>query len=529
MQNFNPIKNFKSDLPAGLVVFLVALPLSLGIALASGAPIFSGIISGAIGGIVVGSLSGSSLGVSGPAAGLAVIVMAAIQSLGFEAFLAAVVIAGVIQVVLGFMKAGIIGYFFPTSVIQGMLTAIGISIFLKQIPHAVGFDSDYEGNLDFWNPDGHNTFTELYYMLDHVSVGAMLITAISLVLLILWEKDFIKKQSFTKVVKGPLVVVIVGISLNALFINFFPSLTIENSNLVNIAIVDSLSGYANLLILPDFGAFGRPEVWTVAFTIAIVASLETLLSVEAADKMDPFKRITPTNRELKAQGIGNIIAGFVGGIPVTQVIVRSSVNVQSNGKTKTSTIFHGILIVLSVLLLPTVINMIPYAALAAILLQVGYKLAKPSLFKHIYSLGKYQFIPFIVTVVAIVFTDLLMGIIIGMGVAIFNILMANYRTPIILEEQQAKDNCVKITLSQEVSFLNKGGLLHTLAHIEPGTKLIIDATKSISIDYDIIEIIEDFKEKAKYTDIELEVIGISHRMPVNQFKNFKDLIIDSKK
>ncbi|MCK5906065.1 MAG: SulP family inorganic anion transporter, partial [Flavobacteriales bacterium] len=337
------------------------------------------------------------------------------------------------------------------------------------------------------------------------------------------------KQSFTKVVKGPLVVVVVGISLNAIFMSFFPTLAIGSSHLVNIPIVDSLSGYANLLVLPDFGGFMRADVWTVAFTIAIVASLETLLSVEAADKMDPYKRITPTNRELKAQGVGNIIAGFVGGIPVTQVIVRSSVNVQSGGKTKMSTIFHGVLIVLSVVLLPTILNMIPYAALAAILLQVGYKLASPKLFKHMYSLGKYQFIPFIVTVLAVVFTDLLMGIIIGMGVAIFNILMANYRTPIILEEQQAKDNCVKITLSQEVSFLNKGGLLQTLDHIQPGTKLIIDATKSISIDYDIIEVIESFKEKAKHTDIELEVIGISHRMPQNQFKDFKNVIIDSKK
>ena len=529
MQNFNIFKNLKSDLPAGLVVFLVALPLSLGIALASGAPIFSGIISGAIGGIVVGSLSGSSLGVSGPAAGLAVIVMTAIQTLGFEAFLAAVVIAGVIQVILGILKAGIIGYFFPTSVIEGMLTAIGISIFLKQIPHAVGFDADYEGNLDFWNNDGHNTITELYYMLEHISNGAIIITTVSLAVLILWEKDFIKKLSFTKVVKGPLVVVIVGIGLNAIYTNFFPSLIIENSNLVNIAVVDSLSGYADLLVLPDFGAFLRSDVWTVAFTIAIVASLETLLSVEAADKMDPYKRITPTNKELTAQGIGNIIAGFVGGIPVTQVIVRSTVNVQSNGKTKMSAIFHGILIVLSVMLLPTVINMIPYAAFAAILLQVGYKLASPKLFKHMYSLGRFQFIPFIVTVVAIVFTDLLMGIIIGMGVAIFNILMANYRTPIILEEQQAKDNCVKITLSQEVSFLNKGGLLQTLNHIKPGTRLIIDATKSISIDYDIIEVIEAFKEKAMHTNIELEIIGISHRMPTNQFKDFKNVIIDSNK
>ena len=528
MQNFNSFKNFKSDLPAGLVVFLVALPLSLGIALASGAPIFSGIISGIIGGIIVGALSGSSLGVSGPAAGLAVIVMVAIQQLGFNAFLAAVVITGVIQLILGFLRAGIIGYFFPTSVIEGMLTAIGISIFLKQIPHAVGFDSDYEGNLSFWNNDGYNTFTELIHMLDFINVGAIIITALSIGVLFIWEKDFIKKQSFTKVVKGPLVVVFIGISLNAIFINFFPSLAIDSSHLVSIPTVDSLSGYADLVILPDFSAFLRADVWTVAFTMAIVASLETLLSVEAADKMDPYKRITPTNRELKAQGIGNILAGFVGGIPVTQVIVRSSVNVQSGGKTKMSTIFHGVLIILSVVLLPSVLNMIPYAALAAILLQVGYKLASPTLFKHMYSLGKYQFVPFIVTVVAVVFTDLLTGIIIGMGVAIFNILMANYRTPIILEEQQSKDNCVKITLSQEVSFLNKGGLLMTLDHIKPGTKLIIDATKSISIDYDIIEVIEAFKEKAKHSDIELEVIGISHRMASNQFKDFKSVIIDSK-
>jgi len=529
MQNFNPLKNFKSDLPAGLVVFLVSLPLSLGIALASGAPIFSGIISGIIGGIIVGSLSGSPLGVSGPAAGLAVIVMVAIQNFGFEAFLAAVVIAGVIQLILGFARAGIIGYFFPTSVIEGMLTAIGISIFLKQIPHAFGYDNDFEGNLAFWNNDGTNTFTELLKMVDHINVGAIVITALSLVILILWEKDFIKKQSFTKFIKGPLVVVVLGIALNALFTVFFPSMAISKEHLVNIPIVDSLSGYANLLVLPDFNAFMRPEIWTVGFTIAIIASLETLLSVEAADKMDPYKRVTPTNRELKAQGVGNIIAGFIGGIPVTQVIVRSSVNVQSGGRTKMSTIFHGVLIVLSVVLLPSILNMIPYAALAAILLQVGYKLASPKLFKHMYSLGKYQFIPFIVTVVAVIFSDLLIGIMVGMGVAIFNILMANYRTPIIMEDQKVDNKCVKITLSQEVSFLNKGGLRQTLDHIEPGTKLIIDATKSVSIDYDIIEVIEAFKEKAKHTDIELEVIGISHRMPENQFNKLKTVINDSKK
>ncbi|MEN8138669.1 MAG: SulP family inorganic anion transporter [Bacteroidota bacterium] len=528
MQNFNVFKNFKSDLPAGLVVFLVALPLSLGIALASGAPLFSGIISGIIGGVVVGSLSGSSLGVSGPAAGLAVIVLVAIQQLGFESFLAAVVIAGVIQLILGYLKAGIIGYFFPTSVIKGMLTAIGISIFLKQIPHALGYDNDYEGNLDFFNMDGSNTFSELINMFGHINIGAVIITVLSLGVLILWEKDFIKKLSFTKIVKGPLVVVVLGVVLNAVFVNFIPDLAIGSSHLVSIPIVDNIGGYIDLFITPDLASFAKPEVWTVAFTLAIVASLETLLSVEAADKMDPYKRVTPTNRELKAQGVGNIVAGLIGGIPVTQVIVRSSANVQTGGKTKMSTIFHGILILISVILLPLILNMIPYAALAAILLQVGYKLARPSLFKSMYALGRYQFIPFIVTVVAIVFTDLLVGITVGMVFAIFNILMANYRTSINLEEVKAKDNCVKITLSQEVSFLNKGGLLKKLDHIEPRTKLIIDATKSVSIDYDIIEVIEEFKEKAKYKDIELEVIGISHRMPDNQFELFKNIINDSK-
>lgn len=526
MQNFGVFKNLKSDLPAGLVVFLVSLPLSLGIALASGASSFSGIISAVIGGVIVGALSKSALGVSGPAAGLAVIVIVAIQSLGFETFLLAVFLAGLMQLILGYLKAGIIGYFFPSSVIKGMLTAIGISIFFKQIPHAFGYHGDYEGNLDFVGIDGHNTFSSLYYMLNHISLGAVIITAVSLVILIVWESDFIKKQSFTKVIKGPLVVVILGISLNAFFSAYMPTLAMESSHLVNIPIVDSLAGYSNLFVFPNFSAILNKEVWVVAFTIAVVASLETLLSVEAADKLDVYRRVTPTNRELKAQGVGNILAGLIGGIPVTQVIVRSSANIQSGGKTKMATIVHGVLILLSVVLLPRVLNLIPYAALAAILLQVGFKLAKPSLFKSMYKLGIYQFIPFLVTVLAIVFTDLLVGISIGMMVAIFNILMANYRTPMILEEQKSDGNCVKITLSQEVSFLNKGGLLQTLEHIKPGTKLIIDATKSISIDYDIIDLIEEFKEKAKYNDITVEVVGISYRMANNQFKDFKKIIID---
>jgi MFS superfamily sulfate permease-like transporter len=521
MQNFSPFKNFKSDLPAGLVVFLVALPLSLGIALASGAPLFSGIIAGVIGGIVVGSLSGSALGVSGPAAGLAVIVLTAIQNLGYEQFLLAVVIAGAFQLILGYARAGIIGYFFPNSVIKGMLTAIGISIFLKQIPHAVGYDADYEGNLDFVSADGHNTLTSLYYMFDSLNMGAVIITFISVIILILWEKPFITKLSFTKVLKGPLVVVVFGVTMNEVFKSFIPELAIGSNHLVNIPSVDSLSGYLDLFIMPNFGAIGDAAVWTTAFTIAIVASLETLLSVEAADKLDPYKRVTPTNRELKAQGVGNLLSGLIGGIPVTQVIVRSSANVQTGGKTKASTVIHGILLLISIISIPVILNLIPYAALAAILLQVGYKLAKPSLFKEMYRLGKFQFIPFMVTVVAIVFTDLLIGIMIGMAFAVFNILMSNYRTPIDIEDVQSGEKCVKIKLSQEVSFLNKGGLLQALNHVEPGTKVKIDGSKSFSIDNDIIELINEFIEKSKYNDIEVELIGLSARMASSQSEELK--------
>ena len=502
-------KSLKSDLPSSLVVFLVALPLCLGIALASGAPLFSGIISGIVGGIVVGALSGSPLGVSGPAAGLAVIVLSAIQELGsFEVFLFAVVIAGVIQFLLGVAKAGVIGYYFPSSVIKGMLSGIGIIIILKQIPHAFGYDADPEGDLEFLQVDGHNTFSELFYMIDRISPGAMIIAFLSLAILILWEQPFMKKISIFKLVQGPLVAVVVGIVLN-LFFQDSVKYGLHSEQVVNIPVSDSLQGFFGQFTFPDFSQWNNPLIYITAITIAVVASLETLLCVEATDKLDPQKRITPTNRELLAQGAGNVLSGFIGGLPVTQVIVRSSANIQSGGKSKLSAIFHGILLLISAMVIPHVLNLIPLASLAAILLMVGYKLAKPSVFRDLYSMGKSEFTPFIVTILGIVFTDLLIGIGLGLAVAVMNILWNNYKVPYHFEEEDyQKDSQIKIELSEDVSFLNKAPIMRSLQEIPEGIHVVIDASKTKNIHPDILEIIEDFHANAKKKNITLELKGL---------------------
>lgn len=505
--NFSSI--LKNDLPASIVVFLVALPLCLGIALASGAPLFSGIIAGIIGGIVVGFVSGSHIGVSGPAAGLAVIVLSAIQELGtFEVFLLAVVISGFIQLLLGFAKAGIIGYYFPSSVIKGMLSGIGIIIILKQIPHALGYDKDYEGSLSFVQPDGHNTFSELYYMLDFVSPGAIVIALLSLGILILWDRPFMKKYSIFQVIQGPLVVVVVGILLNLLF-QSMPQFALKPDQIVSIPVAESLSGFFGLFTLPDFSQIANPEIYLTAITIAVVASLETLLCVEATDKLDPYKRVTPTNRELKAQGLGNILSGLVGGLPITQVIVRSSANIQSGGRSKASAIIHGFILLIAAMSIPRVLNLIPLASLAAVLFVVGYKLAKPSLIKKMYQQGKAQFVPFIITVLAIVFTDLLIGIGMGLVVAIFYVLYNNYKKPYFFFPEKHEDGApIRFELAEDVTFLNKASILQTLNHLPENSKVIIDATNTINIDLDVIEIIEDFRENAQYRNIELEVLGL---------------------
>ncbi|MFK5924713.1 MAG: SulP family inorganic anion transporter [Verrucomicrobiota bacterium] len=524
--NLSPLKHLKDDLPAGLVVFLVALPLCLGIALASGAPLFAGLISGIIGGLIVGALSGSPLGVSGPAAGLAVIVLNAITELGaFEIFLVAVIIAGIIQLIMGFAKAGIIAYFFPSSVIHGMLAGIGVIIFLKQIPHALGYDKVSEGDFAFQQRDGHNTLEELSHMLQFISPGVLIVSVTSLILLILWETAFFKKLKFTKLVQGPLVVVIVGIILNKVFATS-SNLAISVDHLVKVPVPDSFNSFIGNFALPDFSALSNPAVYTTGIVIAVVASLETLLCVEASDKLDKLKRITPTNRELKAQGVGNIIAGFVGGLPLTQVIVRSSANHQSGGKTKASAITHGILLLISVLAIPKVLNLIPLGVLAAILLVVGYKLAKPALFKKMYQDGLEQFIPFTITVIGIVFTDLLTGIAMGMAIAIFVILKNNFSVPFKMQKEnlKGKEN-LRIVLSEDVTFLNKASILKTLEQIPNGTSVEIDASNTKFIHYDVVEIIEDFVISSKNRNIEVVIIDLyDHKQdsPIQHFRLAND-------
>lgn len=490
-------KELKSDVPASIIVFFVALPLCLGIALASGAPLFSGVIAGIVGGIVVGSLSGSSLGVSGPAAGLAVIVLSSIQELGsYEAFLLAVVFAGVFQLILGALKAGFIGYYFPSSVIKGMLSGIGIIIILKQIPHAFGYDADYEGDMDFVQADGENTFSELLNVFDNISTPALTVAIISLAILLLWDNVLSKKSKVFSLVPGPLVAVTFGIAFELITNAFLPNWSISSEHLVNVPVAENLSGFIGQFSLPDFSQIGNYNIYVIALTMAVVASLETLLSVEATDKLDPKKRVTPTNRELLAQGTGNVISGMIGGLPITQVIVRSSANIQSGGKTKLSGILHGILLLVSVIVVPKILNQIPLAVLASILLVVGYKLAKPSLFKSMFKLGPKQFLPFIVTLVGIVFTDLLTGIALGVGVAIFFIVKNNYSNShfMHIKETEGDSHKVEMTLSEEVTFLNKGAILQELNNLEPGCEVIIDIRKSIRVDYDVYEIIENFRK-----------------------------------
>lgn len=521
------LKNLKYDIPAALIVFLVAVPLCLGIALASGAPLFSGIIAGIVGGIVAGALSGSQLGVSGPAAGLAVIVLMAIQDLGaFEIFLMAVVLGGVFQLILGFAKAGIIGYYFPSSVIKGMLSGIGIIIILKQIPHAVGYDKDYEGSLAFTQPDGHNTFSELFYMFEGLSMGAILITALSLVILILWEQKFMKKIKLFQIVQGPLVVVSLGIILNLIFQNM-PELALTAEQVVKIPVPETIGGFFNQFTLPDFSSITNPAVWITGITIAVVASLETLLCLEATDKLDPFKRVSPANRELKAQGVANVVSGLIGGLPITQVIVRSSTNIQSGGRTKMSAILHGFILLISAMAIPFLLNLIPLASLAAILFLVGYKLAKPVLFKQMYSLGQSHFVPFMVTILGIVFTDLLMGIGMGLAVAIFYVLWNNYKKPFLFEEKDLKDGSIRLALAEDVTFINKASIQRTLSQIPDGSKVVIDASKSINIDYDVLEIIEEFEVNAKHRDIDLTIIERERKGVVNQVKKIEQALVDT--
>ena len=501
--------NVRQDLPASIVVFFVAVPLCLGIALASGAPLFAGVIAGIVGGIVVGSLSNSSLGVSGPAAGLTVIVLNAITSLGsFEVFLIAVVLAGCIQVALGVIRAGIIGYYFPAAVIKGMLTAIGIIIIIKQIPHAIGYDADYEGDLSFLQADGENTFSELIRMVDAVTPGAIVVCVLAMAIMLIWETDGVKKHPILKFVQGPLVAVVAGIAYQFLTSKYAPTLSLSGSHLVNVPVADSFAGFFDQFSSPDFSAITIPAVWTAAATIAIVASLETLLSVEATDKMDPHRRTTNTNRELMAQGAGNVVSGLLGGLPITQVILRSSANIHSGGQTKLSTITHGILLLLCVATIPFILNLVPLAVLAAVLFMIGYKLAKPATFTAMYKLGWGQFLPFMTTVVGVVFTDLLTGIAIGLAVSVFMLLRNSFRNSHFLHlENNNGAKRVKMTLAEEVYFLNKGAIIKELNKLTPGSSITIDTSRSVSIDHDVQEVIRDFVKTAKSKNISVQIVN----------------------
>ena len=501
------LKNYWStDFPSSVVVFLVALPLCLGIALASGAPLFSGLLAGIIGGIVVGALSGSPLSVSGPAAGLTSIVAAAILDLGsYPAFLLCVVLAGLLQIIMGFAKAGAIGHFFPASVIKGMLAGIGLILILKQIPHAVGYDVDFEGDENFFQSDGQNTFSEILEAWEFLTPGAMVIAVLSIVLLILWDSNFLKRYKFFRVVPGPLAVVVLGILLNELF-NSIPYLLIGEKHMVTVPLLSESEGLASFFVFPDFSMWQNPKIYYSAITIAIVASLETLLSVEACDKLDTYRRITPLNRELKAQGTANFISGLFGGLPVTSVIVRSSTNINSGARTKASAISHGVILLLAVLIIPKVLQLIPLACLAGILIVIGFKLTKPAQYKSMYKKGMSQFLPFITTVLAVTFTNLLQGVFMGILLAIFFILRTNFREAIIIVNE---GNNYLIRLTKDVNFLNKATLRNKLQSIPHHSTVMIDGSQSHFIDADIKETIEDFMMEGKSKNIQVDLKKIS--------------------
>lgn len=518
---------FKYDFPASIVVFLVAMPLCLGIALASGAPLFSGVISGIVGGIVVSLFSGSPLGVSGPAAGLAVIVYAGIQELqSFEAFLLVVVICGILQVLFGILKAGVIAYYFPTSVIKGMLSGIGIIIIIKEIPFFLGID---KGSSDFAiltdSKNGGMITDTVQNFVATLNYGPFIIAMVGLAILILWEQPFMKKISFTKMLSGPLITVLTGIGLSTYFIGN-PDLELNPVHLVNIPSSASFAEFTSLFNHPDFSYLLNPKIYVLALSLAAVASIESLLCSEATDKLDPHKRITPVNKELIAQGVGNIFAGMLGGIPVVQVIVRSSANIQSGGKTRASSFMHGILLLICVFSVPSLLNKIPLASLAAILIVVGYKLAKPSIFKEMFAKGKPHFMPYIVTILGIIFTDLLTGIGLGMAVAFFNILYDNYRIPYHVEETDIDGgHPFRIRLSETVSFLNKGGILHSLNQLPDGAHLVIDAGETRSIHPDVVEMIDDFTENAKIRNIKVDIVGMTTQQMHSPIEKFGQVLI----
>jgi len=510
------------DALAGLVVFLVAVPLCLGIALASGAPIIAGIISGIIGGIVVGLLSGSHVSVSGPAAGLTAVVLAQIEKLGtFEAFLLALTIAGVLQLGLGALRAGLLASYVPTNVIKGLLAAIGITLIMKQIPHLVGHDADPEGETSFLQPDGQNTFTELSASLGDFLPGAALIGLACLVLLVWWNRSKLKDSIFP----APLAAVLLGVAMNEVLSLVGSSWAVAETHLVSVPILDGQSGLDSILTTPAWDQWTNPVIWVSALTLAVVASLETLINLEATDRLDPLKRSSPPNRELFAQGVGNMAAGMIGGLPMTSVIIRSSVNAQMGARTKASAVVHGILLVVAVFMLPQALNRIPLASLAAILILTGWKLAHPQLFKQMFAEGGRQFLPFVVTVAAIVFTDLLVGVLIGLGVSFCFILYSNLQRGFhMIRETHVSGEVIRLELADQATFLNRAQLATTLATLKYGTQVVIDARNTDYIDPDILSLIKEFRdEKAPNREIQVSLIGFRDRYPLRDQMQFVDV------
>ena len=505
-------KHIKQDLPASIVVFFVALPLCLGIALASGAPLFSGIIAGIVGGIVVGMASGSRLGVSGPAAGLAVIVFDAIATLGsWELFLCAAVLAGVFQIALGYLRAGFVAYFFPTSVITGMLTGIGLLIILKQLPYLLGWHADFLGEQAFQQFNGENTFSAITHAISQISLPALLISAFSLALLVVWDKYLTPKHKIFQLIQGPIVVVLLGIVFTVILNQASAPLSVDQ--LVSLPVISSFTDLTNEMAFPAFEQMFSLDVLTVAAVMAIVASIETLLSVEATDKLDPQRNTTPTNRELKAQGLGNIFSGLLGGLPVTQVIVRSSANIAFGARSKLSAIMHGFFLLIAVVAIGGLLNLIPLASLAAVLIIVGYKLAKPATFSVMYRAGWEQFLPFMATIIVMLVTDLLSGVIAGLAVSVFFTLKHSYKNSFHFRDTVENQNDLEthhIVLAEEVSFFNKPSILKKLNSLPENSKVILDFTNSKSVAFDVIELVKDFSAKAHHRNISVETVALKH-------------------
>ena len=505
MKQSEYIQSFiKGDWKSGIAVFLVALPLCLGIALASGAPLLAGLVAGIVGGTIVSLLSGSELSVSGPAAGLTIIVATAIIELGsFPGFLVAVIIAGVIQIALGLLKLGKIGGFFPSSVIRGMLVAIGVVIILKQIPHAIGDDLDFIGELEFNQKDGKNTFSEILASFATLKAGALLISAIGLIILFSWTK-LGETFRFMNALPASLFVVLAGVAMNESFAVWAPDWYLGDSkdHMVNLPIFASTSEVWSGLVSPDWSFLTNSKVYSIALTLAIVASLESLLSLEATDSLDPLKRISSPDRELLAQGVGNVTSGLLGGIPITSVIVRSSTNVYSGGKSRMSGFFHGILLLAAVLALPLYLNKIPLACLASVLLYTGYKLAHPSAFKKVIAEGWKQWVPFLVTVAVVVGVDLLWGIFIGTLVGLVFVILTNYSSVFTVFQN---GNEILIKFQKDVTFLHKMSLKETLRKIPSGAEVYIDTTKVLFMDHDIKQLIDEFIATAHERGIEADI------------------------